>query len=156
MPVRKKAFPCGHSGRGRECHLCAEEARRIREIMEARERKSAEKAAWRKLLMDGPEGIDRIPVKEQEETLRLVQLLEGGEPWHLLGGKRLKEGGNREVISIPVSYSYRLVCRETAGKVAAFKVMSHSDYTSWISCGGLPAYRGGSSSENRSNGRLRK
>ena len=153
MPIRKKAFPCGHSGRGRECHFCAEEAKRVSKIEEARERNSAEKAARRKLLMDGPEGIDRIPAKEQAETLRLVQILEAGEPWHHLGGKRLKEAGCREIISIPVSYSYRLVCSETGGKVTAFKVMSHSDYSSWISSRGLLAYRGSIASSKGPNSR---
>jgi len=153
MSIRRKAFPCGHSGRGRECHVCAEEARRRREREETRRRISIEKAAWKDSLRYGPEGINRIPAKEQAETLRLVQLIEAGEPWHHLGGKRLKEAGYREIISIPVSYSYRLVCRETGGKITAIEVKSHSAYSSRISSGGWVVHCGGTASADGSNRR---
>lgn len=136
MAAQRNAFPCGHRGKGSRCHICEQIGKERREKEEMRRVRAIEKAAWRESLGQGPKGIEKVTADVQDTTLKIVRLLESGTPWFTLGGKRLKEMGARDVISIPVCNSYRLICREDGGRLEILEVMSHQDYSSKIAAGG--------------------
>lgn len=136
MAAQRNTFPCGHRGKGSHCHICGQIEKDRREKEDQRRVRASEKAAWRESLEQGPKGIGKVTADVQEATLKIVRLLESGTPWFTLGGKRLTEMGARDVISIPVCGSYRLICREDGGRLEIVEVMSHQGYSSKIAAGG--------------------
>lgn len=136
MAAQRNTFPCGHRGKGTRCHICEQIGKERCEKEELRRVRASEKAAWRQSLENGPKGIEKVTADVQEATLKIVRLLEGGTGWFSLGGKRMKEMGARDVISIPVCGSYRLICREDGARLEIVEVMSHQDYSSKIAAGG--------------------
>ena len=136
MAAQKTKFPCGHRGKGTRCHICGQIEKERREKEEKRLARAREKDARKNQLESGPRGIEKVPAAVQDATLKIVHLLEAGTRWFTLGGKRLKEMGAREVISVPVCSSYRLICREDGARLEIVEVMSHQDYSSKIAAGG--------------------
>ncbi len=61
----------------------------------------------------------------------IIARLETGTPYWKLHGKRLQ--WNRNVISIPVGRSWRILAEEVGGQVEARQVLSHSSYNHRLS-----------------------
>lgn len=118
----RKRFACGHRGYGRYCHRCADRAARRRAAWRVRQ---TQRRVWQETFSDDPIELRHLPPAIAEKTRQIVSALEQGTGHWQLAGKRLSV---REVISIPVTYRYRLLCREEGDRVVPVKVMSHEDY----------------------------
>jgi len=57
---------------------------------------------------------------------RIIARLEAGTPYWQLQGKRLQF--DRQVISIPVGRSWRILAEDRAGRLRVRQVLSHSSY----------------------------
>ena len=129
MASRKKVFPCGHRGKGKFCHRCKQEE-------EINENKLKSRSAWDEKVNSSPIDISRLPKKVAEKTLSIIETISEGKSYHTLRGKRLVTMGQREVVSIPVGWSYRLICFEKNGAFDFVEVLSHEDYNNKLSSGG--------------------
>lgn len=119
MPGRRKSFPCGHRGYGSKCHACEAEARE----REQRQRIRAERQA---LFDADPIDLSHLPDPIVQKAREVIQALAAGAPWRRLGGRKLNNEPG--IIRFPLGYSYRLVCRQTAGGIVPLKAMSHEKY----------------------------
>ena len=119
----KKHFACGHRGYGQYCHRCAEQvARKQRRFSQRQHRREQ----WQAQFADDEIALGHLPkaiVKQARTVLSALQ--EGTEYWQL-SGKRLAM--MRDVIRIPVTRRYRLLCRDDGDQVTPIKVISHEDY----------------------------
>jgi len=130
MPGRKKKFPCGHAGKGQYCHRCAQVQASIQQSHE-------ERKAWADRVRTAPVPLDdSIPRRVAEKVLQIIAELAKGKPYQDFRGKRLVTLGQREVISVPIGWSYRLICRETCGRLEYLEVISHETYNRRLSDGG--------------------
>jgi hypothetical protein len=122
----KKRFPCGHVGKGQYCHLCKDRA-------DARDRDRAEREARRhKFERETDVGLDmdRLPVSVALKASGIIKKLKSGIPYMQMHGHRLVQC--RDIVSIPVGWSHRIVCREVAGDIVPFDVLSHEQYNGLI------------------------
>ncbi len=129
MTSRKKTFPCGHRGKGAFCHRCKQEE-------EIHQKKLKRKSAWNEKIKSSPIDLSHLPKKVAEKTLSIIEMISTGVNYHSLKGKRLVSMRQREVISIPVGWSYRLICFEKDGALNVVEVLSHEDYNNKLSSGG--------------------
>ncbi|NEO82725.1 MAG: hypothetical protein F6J87_00450 [Spirulina sp. SIO3F2] len=119
MPKRKKLFPCGHKGYGQKCHRCAQ-----KQTQQAEKRQQQE--AWRLTFDQDAIDLRSFP---KNVVLKARQILDGlarQEDYRQYHGKRLRY--DRQVISIPVTRNYRLLCRDRDGEVIPERMVSHEDY----------------------------
>jgi len=124
----RKRFPCGHYGKGQYCHFC-EQAR------EKREAKSEERAARRRAFQQAVDvGLDlsNIPPAVAVKAAGIVRRLRSGSTYHEFNGKRLVRW-DRSIISIPVGWSYRLMCRDVGNTIIPTQLISHETYNGIIS-----------------------
>lgn len=129
MPGRKKTFACGHRGRGQYCHRCRQEEQQKEEARH-------QKRARAHHLASAPVPLDHLPEKVALKALKIMRMIESGSPYTDFRGKRLRTMGLRHIISIPVGWSYRLICRETEGRLRFVEVISHETYNTRIDAGG--------------------
>lgn len=111
------------------CHRCKQEE-------EINERRLKRKSAWNEKVKSSPIDISHLPKKVAEKTLSVIEIISEGKSYHALKGKRLASMRQREVISIPVGWSYRLICIERNGTFDFVEVLSHEDYNNKLSSGG--------------------
>lgn len=119
MPKRKKTFPCGHKGYGQRCHRCAQQA-----VTQAVKRQEQEE--WRSTFEHDLIDLQSFPKNVVLKARTILEALARQEDYRQYRGKRLRY--DRNVISIPVTRNYRLLCREEAGQVVPERVVSHEDY----------------------------
>ncbi len=131
MPVTRKQFACGHTGKGRWCHRCADRERK-------RESLVAAKQAWQAKLTAAPVPLDHCPQAIAEKALEIMAALEGGESYMAFKGKRLKAMGRRDLVSIPLGWSYRLIMRCRFPRPEFLEVLSHETYNTRLASGGWP------------------
>jgi len=129
MPGKKKRFPCGHLGRGQYCHRCAEVEREQRAQQEA-------KAARKAHLAAAPIPVDHLPADIADKAIEIMQALRAGASYLDFKGKRLKNMGQREVISVPLGRRYRLICRDRPDGLAFVEAISHEVYNDRLAAGG--------------------
>lgn len=129
MAGRKRRFPCGHVGRGQYCHRCAQEK-------QAREQARAARQAWAERLAAAPVALESVPRHVAEKVLQIIAELEQGKRYQDFKGKRLALMGQRDVISIPVGWSHRLICREGEAGLEYVEVISHETYNKRLAAGG--------------------
>ena len=129
--ARKRTYPCGHTGKGRFCHTCVQQAK----AQEAEKPESSEdglskkdaKLAWRETFADDPIPLAHLPNKGLVRRARLIlQEIDRGAPWHQFNGKRLQH--DRNVISIPLGRRYRILFRTDDGAPRPVEVLSHENY----------------------------
>lgn len=125
----KKTFPCGHVGKGQYCHRCAQEKAAAEKVIQA-------KNSWNERLAAAPVELGHLPRKAAEKALGIIAGLRQGKPYLDYKGKRLVKMGQREMISIPVGWSYRLVCRAKNGEWEDLDVVTHEDYNNCLASGG--------------------
>jgi hypothetical protein len=119
----RKTFPCGHVGKGQYCHRC-----RNKEIAQARKVAARVIRRDRESLAEETVGVDLsgVPLKVSEKAAEVIRGIQSGTDYTRYHGKRLYD--NRTVISIPLGWSYRMLCRDTGDSLVALSVMSHEDY----------------------------
>lgn len=115
----RKTFACGHTGKGKFCHRCAQ-------AEQAREHKHKEK----QYLVDKAQAVglpvDHLPKEIQIKAIKIADQLLSGTPYtSYKGSKRLVK---RTVVSIPVGRTYRMLCRDEDGKIVPVEVLSHEAY----------------------------
>lgn len=132
MAGRKKTFPCGHTGKGKYCHRCAQEEKRKQAILGA-------KSEWKDRLSSAPVELDHLPKEVAEKALAVIAELQEGRPYPDLKGKRMITMGQREIISIPVGRRYRLICCDKKSSLECIEVISHEDYNNRLTSGGWSA-----------------
>ncbi|MEA5466872.1 DUF7682 family zinc-binding protein [Leptothoe sp. PORK10 BA2] len=123
----KQQFDCGHRGFGQYCHRCADverlrQAKRVARKAAKRQRQ----APFEKDLIN-LRGLPQPIVKKARAVL--AALSEGTHYWQL-GGKRLHSW--REVIRIPITRRYRLLCQNGGNRVNPVKVVSHEAYNTLV------------------------
>lgn len=120
----KKAFPCGHRGKGQYCHRCAQE--KEREAQEQLVR--SEKRRWRESFEN--DSVDLRKIQQDERLVRkardIIRGIEDGRPIADFQGKRLNH--DRRIISIPVGRNHRLMYRDTDHGPVAVELLTHEEY----------------------------
>ena len=129
MGIRKKTFLCGHKGKGQFCHKC-------KAVEKIKENRRKEQEIWNIKVNLCPVKVVHLPSKVTKKALELIENLSQGEGYHAFNGKRLADMGQREIISIPVGWSYRLICHEFEGHLKFIEVLTHENYNNRISSGG--------------------
>lgn len=126
---RKTTFPCGHTGKGKYCHRCAQETARRQETQQ-------QKRDWEQRLQAAPIGLTHLPKGVAKKVLHRLDQLAKGSTAQNLKGKRLTTMGQRDIISIPIGRRYRLICRDTGGSLEPLEALSHESYNNRLAAGG--------------------
>ena len=119
MSRRKKKFICGHKGYGQVCHRCAQKKAEVN-------RKRQNKLDWEATFAEDPIDLRNLPKNVVVKSRRIIQQLQSQGDYHQFHGKRLRH--DRFIISIPVTRSYRLICRDCGTLLIPEAVVSHEDY----------------------------
>ena len=126
--MRRRIFPCGHTGKGRYCHTCERLEKQLAEKQQKRQE-------WRERCDSYDVVLDCLPVPIAKKAMHVMTKMDEGEPYRSVQGKQLHNLGCR-LVSVPIGRSYRLVCRYSKMGVRPIEVLSHGEYTSRISRGG--------------------
>lgn len=126
MTIRKKQFPCGHRGKGAYCHRC-----RARELRKTQEREARLQTRWYPPPELKPWWTDLLQLPHASLRKKAAEVLLGillqGLPYTNFGGKRMDF--DRELISVPVGRSWRILLREESDKSKSLvSVLSHEKY----------------------------
>jgi len=121
----KKTFSCGHTGRGQYCHRCAQESRE----KEKPANSLREKQEWKQSFEH--DVVDLTPLPNRSLVLKarnIINAIGNGESHMKFKGKRLQ--CDRNIISVPLSWDYRIVFIADGVKLVPHKVLSHEAYDS--------------------------
>lgn len=126
MPRRRKQFPCGHRGYGQVCHYCAQLVQA--KVLEAAEREQARLARqeWEASFASDVVDLQGLPKWIVLKARQVIAELLAGADYRQFKGKRLNH--DRRIISIPLSYDYRLICYDTGDRIEPRSVLSHEAY----------------------------
>ncbi|MDJ0636122.1 MAG: hypothetical protein QNJ34_23270 [Xenococcaceae cyanobacterium MO_188.B29] len=119
MSRRKKKFICGHKGYGQVCHRCEQQQAEV-------DKKRKRKLDWEASFAEDPIDLRNLPKNVVVKSRRIIQQLQSQRDYRQFHGKRLRH--NRLIISIPVTRSYRLICRDCGTLLIPEAVISHEDY----------------------------
>lgn len=126
MPRRKKTFACGHKGYGQKCHRCAQ-AKALKDmVVRSLEEKRLQKMEWESTFDRDPIDLRDLPDYVVVKARTIINGLVNNKNYREFGGKRLRH--NRQVISIPVTRNYRMICHENGSTMIPQAVLSHEDY----------------------------
>ena len=120
MPATRKVFPCGHRGKCQYCHRCEQQQK-------ARRQRQLENEARQKVLAKAPIPLNHLPHNVANKASKILAKLSRGTPYYQLKGKRL-HGRNRQIISVPVGWSYRLIGEDMGSEIRWLEVLSHEEY----------------------------
>ncbi|BBL74806.1 hypothetical protein MishRS11D_19040 [Methylomagnum ishizawai] len=87
-------------------------------------------------LSQAPIPLDDLPPEIAEKTLEMIAALQQGASYMDFMGKRMKNMGQRHVISIPIGRRYRLICKEDNGQLEFIEAISHEEYNNRLSGNG--------------------
>lgn len=131
----RKRFDCGHRGFGQYCHCCAEmvAARRCRQqAKQAKQQQSrAGRLAWQAMFEADPIDLRPFPRRVVVKARAVLGAIASGADYWQFSGKRLN--GARDIVSIPITRRYRLLCRFDGRSLTPLKVLSHEDYNLLVS-----------------------
>ncbi|RME10898.1 MAG: hypothetical protein D6802_08210 [Ardenticatenia bacterium] len=121
MGRRKKEFPCGHKGFGSFCHRCAQEEKE-------RQKRAQKRAAWEATFEHDPIELRHLPRDVVIRAREILALLADGVTWNdpRIKGKLMQF--DNTLISIRVTYRYRMLARKTDSGVIPLEVISHEEY----------------------------
>ncbi|MBE9141424.1 hypothetical protein IQ254_30245 [Nodosilinea sp. LEGE 07088] len=119
----KKRFACGHRGYGRYCHCCAERVARKQKRFSQRRQ---EREQWQALFAGDAIELSHLPKSIVKKARNVLSALQQGTHYWQMSGKRLEM--MRDVIRIPVTRRYRLLCQDDGDQIVPIKVISHEDY----------------------------
>ena len=134
----KRQFECGHSGKGKYCHRCAvaqlaksKDAELKKILADARNEKENERKRLKAIRRAQGQldcidlcVLDHLPVL-QDKARDIIEAMSSGASYFDFGGKRLISM-KKEVLSIPIGDSYRLIYR--VNPLVAVELLSHEDY----------------------------
>ncbi|MBO9998528.1 MAG: hypothetical protein J7641_05880 [Cyanobacteria bacterium SID2] len=123
---RKKTFPCGHKGYGQVCHRCAQAQNSEQKKEVERAQKQKAKQDWEASFDDDPIDLRALPPHVVSKARSIVAGLNEHQSYREFGGKRLRH--DRQIISIPITRHYRMICHDAGGIVIPQTVLSHEDY----------------------------
>lgn len=131
MALRKKSFECGHGGKGRFCHRCAQEERAAAARLAAaadEQRRMEERTAGWDMRFDEQRGeCHKFPEAVVERAFKIADSLRGGTHYSRLRGHKLTPDPSRVRFDLPMSY--RMVADLAGdGMAGTLKVMSHAEY----------------------------
>jgi hypothetical protein len=118
-----KRFACSHRGYGQYCHRCAERIARKQKRFSQRQR---QREQWQALFAGDAIELSHLPKSIVKKARTVLSALQQGTHYWQLSGKRLEM--MRDVIRIPVTQRYRLLCRDDGDQIVPVKVISHEDY----------------------------
>jgi len=120
----KQTFACGHTGKGKFCHTCANA-----EKDKAEQRLAMEQKRAAKMSSPADDAIDLSMVRHlssvQREARDLLAKVSNGIHPFSLDGKFLKSSAGK-LLSVPVGRSYRLLF--DAPSLRPIRLVSHEDY----------------------------
>lgn len=119
MSRRKKKFICGHKGYGQVCHRCEQKKADV-------DQKRQRKLDWEATFVEDPINLRNLPRNVVLKSRRIIQHLQSKGNYRQFHGKRLRH--DRFIISIPITRSYRLICRDCGTLLIPEAVVSHEDY----------------------------
>lgn len=120
MAKRKTTFPCGHTGRGKFCHRCAQKKAKKAEDRQQRQ-------SWQATFEADPIDLSGLPnTKLVKKARHILQAIAQGEPYINFKGKRLNH--DRTIITVPLNRDYRLIFYDLENGLSPQKILSHEDY----------------------------
>ena len=119
----QKRFACGHRGYGQYCHYCAERIARKQKRFSQRRR---QREQWQALFAGDAIELSHLPKRIVKKARTVQAALQQGTNYWQLSGKRLEM--MHDVIRIPVTRRYRLLCQDDGDQIVPVKVISHEDY----------------------------
>jgi hypothetical protein len=119
----RKRFQCGHRGFGRYCHCCADRVAAKHAILMAQQ---LSRQQWQETFAQDQIELSHLPRAIALKARDILSALQQGTAYWQLGGKRLQP--TREIVRIPVTYRYRLLCRQDNDQLVPLKLLSHEDY----------------------------
>lgn len=134
----RKRFECGHQGFGQYCHRCAAQKSAMSSLQaiaplenfsslsQAVRQQQAARQAWQQQFVQDPIDLTHLPRAIVLKARRVLTALAAGVSLHQLQGKRFSF--DRNLIRIPVSHRYRLLCRQDPTEIRPLKVLSHEAY----------------------------
>jgi len=125
----RKKFPCGHQGRGKYCHRCAQHNKEQQQAEHEKVKQRSERHEWRASFKK--DLIDLTPLDSHGKNLvlkarKIISSIQNGTAYTDYSGKRLNY--NRKIISIPINRDYRLIVHDTLDGLQIKKLMSHEAY----------------------------
>lgn len=119
----RKRFACGHRGFGRYCHRCAD-AERLRQQKQAA--RTAAKRQRRLEQFHNGISLRGLPKAIAAKTREVMTAIDQGAQYWQLAGKRLTHW--RQMVKIPVTHRYRLLCQDDGHGIKPVKLLTHEDY----------------------------
>ncbi|NER35741.1 MAG: hypothetical protein F6J93_17405 [Oscillatoria sp. SIO1A7] len=127
MPRRKRICPsCGRKGYGKICHYCEQQKAAIERQERTLNEKRQKKKEWEATFEQDPIDLRALPDHVVVKARNIIMGLSNEQNYRYFGGKRLRH--NRQIISIPVTRNYRMICRNDNGNTLPLEVLSHEDY----------------------------
>lgn len=124
---RKKPFPCGHTGKGMYCHRCAQESRNRQTTRAQQDQARRQQQAWQQTFADDQIDLHILPQRQLVMQARTILAeIRASANYHQFKEKPLRY--NRQIISIPLSYDYRLLFRKTKDGLIPLRCDSHETY----------------------------
>lgn len=123
----RKRFACGHRGFGKYCHRCAD-AERLRQ--QKRTARAAGKQRRRLEQQHNGISLRGFPKAIADKTRKVLTAIDQGTQYWQLAGKRLTDW--RQMIRIPVTRRYRLLCRDNGDGIRPVKLLTHEDYNKLV------------------------
>ncbi|MBW4470423.1 MAG: hypothetical protein KME45_08440 [Stenomitos rutilans HA7619-LM2] len=90
------------------------------------EQKRQHRQQWQQAFAHDSVDLTGLPTHIVLKARKILQELSAGKGYYQFQGKRFRF--DRTLISIPVTYSYRLLCREQKDGLLPLKVLSHEQY----------------------------
>lgn len=119
----KKRFACGHRGYGQYCHCCAKrKARKQAQLAQ----QTRQRNQWQATFAEDEIDLQNLPQQIVLKARSVLAKLSAGNRYWEVSGKRLTM--MREIVRIPITQRYRLLCHHDGKSVKPLKVMSHEEY----------------------------
>lgn len=122
----RKQFSCGHRGFGKACHRCVKDNALVHQKLVSVYQQRLAKQEWEQSFADDPVDLRGLPEHVIVKARQIIANLHNGGTHRQFKGKRFHF--DRTLITIPVTYDYRMLCREHKGKLVPLKVLSHEAY----------------------------
>jgi hypothetical protein len=119
----RKRFTCGHRGFGKHCHCCANRLAKQQKTWAA---KQATRQAWQQTFAEDEIDLSHLPRPIVLKARQILAALKQGQEYWKLGGRRLNSV--RDMVRIPVTRRYRLLCYQENDRIVPLEALSHEDY----------------------------
>lgn len=87
-------------------------------------------------MAQAPVSLEHVPRPIATKALHVIEKLAQGADYRQFHGKRLVAMGQRTIVSIPLGWGHRLICREEGARLGPIEVLSHETYNTRLASGG--------------------